>query len=158
MNFDHAKAILATDQDVYLTGSLGGVPTDEVVRSGDLVQDYRLNNGANFFLLNLVQRFPLRGEPDHTGSVALLAKAGVGLMVPHTENTVLDRPNEPGFEFGGLGPGIEAALRVHAYHGLYVAGARKEFYGRFRGLSIDQGSASQDLWAHVTILSLGNAW
>jgi hypothetical protein len=158
LNFDHAKAILASDQDVHVTGMLAGTPTDEVVPTGDFVQDYRLNNGANFFLLNLVQRFPLHGEPDHTGSVALLTKAGIGFMFPHTENTVLDGPNEPAFEFGGVGTGIEAALRVHAVHGFYVDGARKEFYGRYRGLNIDQGSASQDLWAHVTILSLGNAW
>ena len=158
LNFDHAKAILPNDQNVRLTGTLAGAPADQVVRVGDFVQTYKLNNGANFLLLNLVQRIPLLGEPGRTGSLALLGKAGVGFMYPHTENTVLGRPNQSGFEFGGFGAGIEAALRVHPYKGLYVDGAQKGFYGRYRNLNVNQGTASQDLWAHVSIISLGIAW
>ena len=78
-------------------------------------------------------------------------------MVPHTENTVLGQANQAGFQYGGLGAGIEAAIRLHAYKKIFVEVAQKGFYGRYRNLHINQGTASHDLWAHVTILSLGAA-
>jgi hypothetical protein len=158
LNFDHAKAILTTNRTARLTGTLAGVAVDSEVLVSDFVQTYKLNNGANFLLVNVVQRFPLLGVPGHTGSVALLGKAGIGIMIPHTENTVLGQPNQSGFEFGGFGTGLEAALRVHVFRGLYVEGAEKGFYGRYRNLNINQGTASQDIWAYMSIVSMGFAW
>ncbi len=157
LNFDHAKAILGPDQSVHVTGTLAGTPIDEVVPASDFVQGYMLNNGANFLLLNIVQRFPLLGEAGRTGSLALLGKAGFGFMYPHTENTVLGLPNLPGFQYGGLGSGVEAAVRVHFYKGGYLEGAQKVFFGRYKSLNINEGAASHDLFANETILSLGIA-
>ncbi len=157
LNFDHAKAILDVAQQVHVTGTIAGSPVDAVVPVSDVVQGYKLNNGANFLLFNVVQRFPLIGETGRTGSVALLGKAGFGFMYPHTENTVLGLPNKSHFEYGGLGTGVEAAVRVHFFRGGYLEAAQKAFFGRYKDLDINEGSASHDLWASETILSLGIA-
>ena len=158
LNFDHSKAILVVDQNVLVTGALNGRTVNETVRAGDLVSRYFLNNGANFVLVNAVQRLPMVGTPGHARSVAALVKGGLGFMVPHTENTVLGESNQAGFQYGGLGAGLEAGLRVHLFRHLFVEASQKVFYGRYRKLNIAAGTASQDLWAHVTILSAGTTW
>ena len=158
LNFDHSKAIMVVDQRVLVTGALNGRTVNETVRAGDLASRYFLNNGANFVLVNAVQRLPMVGIPGHARSVAALVKAGVGFMVPHAENTVLGESNQAGFQYGGLGAGIEVGVRVHLLKHLFVEAAQKVFYGRYRKLNIAAGSANQDLWAHVTILSVGTTW
>jgi hypothetical protein len=157
-NFDHAKALLDPGQNLTMTGTLNGVPVNQQVAVDNVVQVYKLNNGANFALVNLVQRYTLWGTPGKTGHISILAKAGLGFMLPHTENTVLGQPNEPGFQFGGIGAGIEGAVRAHVYKTIFVAVAQKGFYGHYRNLHIAGGRADQDLWAYVTVISFGTTF
>jgi len=158
LNFDHAKAILEPDSRASISGTIGGAPVGGDVRVGDYVQKYKLNNGANFLLLNAVQRVPLIGTPGRTGSVALLAKAGVGIMLPHTENIVLGQENKAGFQYGGMGAGLEGAIRAHIVKSVFIEVAEKGFYGRYRNLNIYEGKAKQNLKALVTIVSIGTSF
>ncbi len=157
-NYDHAKAMVVPDQNVRLVGALNGRAVDETVRAGDVVSRYQLNNGANFHLVNAVQRFRLVGVLGETGSIAALAKAGAGFMIPHPEITVFGEPNERSFQFGGLGTGLEGAIRVRILEHIFLEAAQKVFYGRYRDLDIAGGTASQSVRAFVTILSLGVTW
>jgi hypothetical protein len=116
---------------------------------------YKLNNGANFALFNVVQRFPILRQPGQTGSVAILGKAGIGFVVTHTENTVFGIPNEDGFQFSGPDLGVELAVRLHVFRAIYMEFCEKGVYARYRGVNINQGHAEQELWAHVTALSFG---
>jgi hypothetical protein len=154
-NFDHAKVILATASTTRVSGMVAGAAIDRSMPASDVVQLYKLNNGANFFLFNYVRSVPLLGVPGQNGSVAFLGKAGLGFMVPHTDNTVLGGHNNPVFQFGGFGAGIEGALRVHLVRQFYIEGAEKGFFGHYRNVHIDQGYASHNLLARGTILSLG---
>lgn len=155
LNFDHAKAILVQGQNVRVRGTLNGASVDQRMNVTDVVQEYQLNNGANFVLINVVQRFRIAGEPGRTGSVSVLAKAGGGFMVPHAQNTVLDQPNVRGFQYGGLGAGLEGAVRVHIFRMVYVEVAEKGYYGYYRNLNIHDGKANQNLRARLTVISFG---
>lgn len=157
LNFDHAKAVATPehDQAVQMSGTLAGIPVEKQVLLSGILQKYKLNNGANFVLVNIVRRLPLVREPGATGSIAALGKAGFGFTVPHTENTVLGEANDAGFHYGGLGAGLEGAIRVHLLRNLYFEGAQKGFYGAYRNIKIRDGKARHGLWAYVTIVSLG---
>jgi len=157
-NFDHAKALLEPGQTLTMTGTFAGVPVNQQVAVDNVVQVYKLNNGANFALVNLVQRYTLWGTPGRTGHISILAKAGLGFMLPHTENIVAGLPNEAGFQYGGLGAGIEGTLRAHVYKTIFVAVAQKGFYGHYRNLHIAGGRADHDLWAYVTVISFGTTF
>ena len=104
---------------------------------------------------NLVRKSNLHGEVAHTGNVALLAKAGAGLLFPHADNAVFGQRHTPAFQFGGADVGLEAALRVHVYQRLYVELGQKGVFARYRGIKIRDGHADLDVWAHTTALSLG---
>jgi len=155
VNFVHAKAIVTQNQTVRMAGTLNNQPVDTGVVLSEDVLKYQLNNGANFALFNIVQRFPLLRNPGQTGSVSVLAKAGIGFVVPHTDNTVFGVPNEQGFEFSGPDMGLELAVRLHLYRAFFVELCEKGVYARYRNLNINQGRADQELWARVTSLSFG---
>jgi hypothetical protein len=158
LNFDHAKAILTQDQTVDVSGTINGVAVAEPRNVSGIVSEYQLNNGANFVLINAVRRFQLHGEPGRTGSISVFAKAGGGFMIPHTQNIVLGQPNEEGFQYGGLGAGIEGVVRGHVYKTIYAEFSQKGFYGHYRNLNINDGKAHQDLWAYVTVLQFGTTF
>jgi hypothetical protein len=46
-----------------MTGALNGQPVSQDVILSEDVLKYQLNNGANFALFNIVQRFPLVRKP-----------------------------------------------------------------------------------------------
>jgi hypothetical protein len=158
LNFDHAKAILTQEQNVNVSGTISGATVTGSVPVSQLVQEYQLNNGANFVLINLVRRFHLYGRPDRTGNLSFLAKAGGGFMVPHTQNIVLGEPNQKGFQWGGFGAGVEGVIRAHVYRTIYAEFSQKGFYGHYQNLHIAEGHANQDLWAYVTVLQFGTTF
>jgi len=119
------------------------------------VLTYKLNNGANFALFNAVQRFRVLREQRKTGSVSVLAKAGIGFVAPHTENSVFGIPNDKGFQFSGPDLGAELAVRLHLFRAFYMELCEKGVYARYREVNINNGHAAQELWAHVTLLSFG---
>jgi hypothetical protein len=51
--------------------------------------------------------------------------------------------------------GVELAVRLHLFHGIYTELCEKGVYANYRGVHIDQGRADQSLWARVTALSFG---
>jgi hypothetical protein len=155
VNFVHAKAILTQNQTVRMTGTLNSQPVDKNVTLSEDVLKFQLNNGANFALFNIVQRFPLLRKPGQTGNISVLAKAGMGFVVPHVDNTVFGEDNDEGFEFSGPDMGLELAVRLHVYRALFLELCEKGVYARYRNLSINQGRADQELWARVTSLSFG---
>ncbi len=155
VNFVHAKAIVTQDQSVHMTGKLAGQPVDKDMVLTEDVLTYKLNNGANFALFNVVKRFRILREPRQTGSMSVLAKAGIGFVAPHTENSLFGVSNEKGFQFSGPDLGVELAVRLHLFRAFYTEFCEKGVYARYREININRGHAEQELWAHVTSLSFG---
>jgi hypothetical protein len=141
-----------------MTGKLAGQSVDKDLVVSEDVLRYKLNNGANFALFNAVKRIRVLREPRQTGSVSVLAKAGMGFVAPHTENSVFGIPNEEGFQFSGPDLGVELAVRLHLFRAFYVEFCEKGVYARYREVNINQGHAAQELWGHVTSLSFGSSF
>ena len=157
LSFEHVRFLVTQDQNVRMTGTLNSAHVDQTVTVTEDFLRYKLNNGANFLLVNLVKRLPLVGEPAQRGSVAVLLKAGAGIGVPHPTNFVFGQANSPGFQFGGLDLGLEGAVRVHLFRLLYLEFAQKGIYARYSGLEIHEGRAAHDIWTYLTALSLGTS-
>ena len=156
---DHMKWIVRQDQKVRMTGALNGAGVDTQVTLTPDVLRYQLNNGANPIFFNLVRRARLRGEPGRTGSVFLLAKAGGGFAIPHTENALFDKPNEKGFQFfHGWDMDTAAAVRVHILKRLYFEFEEKAVYARYFGVKFDRGTARHSLKASEFTFNFGMAF
>lgn len=156
INFDHTKYIITDGQLAHVKGKRNGQQVDETVRfSGENGFYYFLNNGANFLLFNLVKRFGIYHTDDRLFKVDLLAKAGIGPVIPHVENALFGKDNEPGFQLGGWNTGIETALRVTAVKYVYLEFAQKVDYARYSNLKVYEGTARQSFGTYELILSLG---
>jgi len=158
LNFEHARYMVTQKQHVQLTGLLDGERANTDVLISSHVLTFWMNNGANFLLVNAVRRVSLVGARDRTGSISLLLKAGVGALFPHAQNQVFAENNAAGFQFGGVDAGIEAALRLHVFRGLYLDAGEKGVFGRYRGIKVSDGHADLNVWAHNTSLSFGWQW
>lgn len=158
LNYDHAKYVVSEDQSVRMTGLVGGQKIDKIMEMRDVLADYRYNNGANWYLLNVVRRLPIIGEPGQTMSLTGLAKAGVGIMIPHTQNTVFGHENNPGFQFGGFDMGVEGGLRFMPLRPLYIEWTAKALVAKYNAVHIYQGQSDQTVHGLETILSLGTSF
>lgn len=157
INFDHTKYIIADEQDVHIKGKFGGEEVNTTRRFSEKEGSYYyLNNGANFLLFNLVKRFRLvKPGPQNNLKLDLLAKAGIGPVIPHVENSFFGKANKPGFQIGGWNTGIETAFRLTAFKYAYLEFCQKFDYARYSNLKVYEGKARQAFGSYQLILNLG---
>jgi hypothetical protein len=169
LSLDHTKYTSTSNQTARVSGTINGA----LVNSDKLLDDnyfrYHLHNGANHLMLNIVKRVPLIGATNETLSLSAIGKAGVGLMVPHSDNTILGQNNDVGpkqfsnffgtkhgwWQFDGVTTGVEAGLRLVLVKPVYIELTDKVAYSRLYDIPVYNGKADQSLWMNEVILSLG---
>ncbi len=156
INFDHTKFIFADGQNVHVKGKLNNRQVDTTINFSEANGFYYyLNNGANFFLFNLVKRKQLYLSKNEKVKIDFLGKAGIGPVVPHVQNSFFGEANNPHFQFGGWNIGTEAALRATFFKYAYIEFCNKLDYARYSNLQIYEGTAKQAFGTYEMILNLG---
>ena len=156
LNFDHTKYIIADGQTIRIKGTYNHRPVDSNVVFAESNGDYYyLNNGANFFLINIVKRIGLHQSKSNNLRFDLTGKFGIGPVIPHVENNLFGQHNTPHFQLGGWNTGIETALRATIYRYAYLEFSQKFDYARYSNLKIYGGTARQSFGTYEMILSLG---
>jgi len=156
LNFDHTKYVVNDGEDVHITGTINHAPVNEhVIFSQQNGFYYYLNNGANFFLFNLVKRLGLYHTTDNNLGIDLTGKAGVGPVIPHVQNSLFGEPNNQQFQLGGWNVGLETALRVTFLRYAYFEFSQKVDYARYSHLLVYDGRAKQNFGTYELILSVG---
>ncbi len=158
INFDHTKFIFE-DQQVRIDGIMNHVPVNKQIDFNEPNGFYYyLNNGANFFMLNLVKRWKYYESKNGNLRFDGLGKVGFGPVVPHVENSFFGKPNNPGFQIGGWCTGVEYALRGTFFKNVYLEFANKAVYASYTGLKIYEGRARHAFGCYELILSLGGTF
>ncbi len=156
INFDHTKYIIQDGQQIKLTGTLNGRQVDTAVNfSSSQGFYYFLNNGANFLLFNLVKRWNWFEASSKNFKLDALAKAGIGPVIPHVQNSLFGNANQEGFQFGGWNMGVEGGVRATFYKHAFLEFTNKIDYARYSGLKVYQGTARQAFGTYEMILSIG---
>lgn len=178
ISLDHTKYTSTANQTARVSGTINtinGAPGPGTINADKVLDDqyflYHLHNGANNLMVNIVKRLPLIGKSNENLSLAALGKAGLGLMVPHADNTVLGNNNEKEvgpkrfsnflgtkhgwWQLDGWTAGIEAGLRFVVAKPVYLELTDKVAYARLYDIPVYQGSADHSLWMNEVILSLG---
>jgi len=154
INFDHTKYQVEQQQLLHVTGTMNHQAVDTyMINRGNI--RWQLNNGANFFLFNLVHRKQIPYLKFKNFNASLLLKGGVGFMTPHVENTIFGKNNDPGFQFGGLDAGVEADLRLTFFKYVYLEYCNKLLYANYWGLDVYEGQARQSFGCYEMIVNLG---
>jgi hypothetical protein len=157
INFDHTKYIFA-DQNVRITGTLNNSskPVDTTVAfNANNGFYYFLNNGANFLLFNIVKRWHLEQVAKGRIRIDALAKAGIGPVIPHVDNSLFGQHNNPDFQFGGWNTGIEGCIKATFFNYVYLEYSNKIDYARYAHLNVYKGRARQAFGTYEMVLSLG---
>ena len=154
-NYDHTKYQMTPGQDAHVVGTINNrqVDTNIVIQDKNIL--WKLNNGANFFLFNVMKRFYLCGTKNGVVKLFNIYKLGVGPVIPHTENTLFGHDNNAGFQFGGFNTGLEAAYRLEITKYLYIDIAQKVDYAYYYGLHVWEGKAKQSFSTYELIGTLG---
>lgn len=156
INFDHTKFIFKDGQQVAIKGTIGGKGIDSSLNFTKANGFYYyLNNGANFLLFNIVKRWHYFTNKKQNVKIDALAKAGIGPVVPHVENSFFGNTNTPHFQLGGWNTGVEGAVRCTFYKHVYLELAGKLDYARYSNLKIYKGTARQAFGTAEIILNLG---
>jgi hypothetical protein len=169
LSLDHTKYTSTAGQTALVTGTIAGAPVNGNRVLDDTFFRYLLHNGANHVMTNLVYRQPLLGKTNETLSVAFISKAGVGIMVPHVDNTILGNPNDVGqkvpgnflgihngwWQFGGWTTGVELGFRVVVFKPFYVELTDKVAYARLWNLPAYQGLIDHPLLMNEVVFSVG---
>jgi hypothetical protein len=155
LNFDHTKFIFA-DQQAKIKGILNGRYVDSNISfNRDSGFYYYLNNGANFFLFNIVKRWQWYTSKSQHIKIDVLGKAGIGPVVPHVENSFFKKVNADGFQLGGWNVGIEAALRATFYKYIFIEYCNKLDYARYSNLKVFEGRAKHAFGTYEMIVNIG---
>jgi hypothetical protein len=168
-SMDHTKYTVTDGQIAQVTGTIAGAPVNSSQVLNASYFRYILHNGANFLMSNLVYRQPVFGQTNESFSLALLGKAGVGIVVPHVENTILGHDNDVGqkipsnyfgihngwWQFGGLTTGIEGGFRFVVWKPVYIELTDKVAYARLWDLPAYQGLIDHSLLMNEVVFSVG---
>ena len=169
LNIDHSKYTSIANQSAHITGTINNQTVDMYHNLTNAYFRYCLHNGANHIMLNLVRRVPLYGGKNRTFSLAGVFKAGAGIMLPHSSNTILGNDNNVGaktennvvgthsgwWQLNGWTTGVEAGVRWIPVMPIYLELTWKIAYASLRGIPVYQGTADQNLIMNEGILSLG---
>jgi hypothetical protein len=168
-SLDHTKYNNALGQTANVTGLVGGVPTNENLKLDSNTFSEMLHNGANHVMVNAVYRYPLIGQTNETLSVSALGKAGLGIMLPHTTDTILGNTNNVGsktlsnavglttgwWQLNGWTAGVEAGIRIVLWKPVYLEITDKVAYAYLGDLPAFMGTIQQSLLMNEIIVSIG---
>ncbi len=106
-------------------------------------------------LFNVVKRWQWYMADNEKIKIDLLAKAGIGPVIPHVENRFFGNANKPGFQFGGWNMGVEGAVRATFFNYVYLEYCNKLDYARYSNLKVYEGTAKHAFGTYEMILNLG---
>ena len=132
ISFDHAKYNTTLYQN--------GQPVNENKVLTPQYFYYVLHNGANLLMLNMVRRKPMFDMPRAMLQLVAVGKFGIGVMLPHPENTIMGNTVDVGqkawgnyfgwnhgwWQFGGFNLGAEAGFQLVYHHAAYLELTDKE--------------------------------
>ena len=168
-SIDHTKYNTTINQTARVTGVINGQPVDQDTTLTSDFFNYRLHNGVNHIMFSLVNRKPLIGDLNQNLSLSLLTKAGLGILLPHAESTIMGNQSDVGpkttsnlvgrdsgwWQLNGWTAGAEVALRFVVFRPIYLEVADKVAYGRLYNVPVYQGRADQNLWLNAVLFAVG---
>lgn len=137
--YDHIKYFVKQGQRVRLKGTING---EQVNKDTTLTPDFfqmEHSDGGNYAMVNFVKWFPLATDKNKAPFIDLMAKAGVGILNPKTNTTIMGIHRDDRYYFSGYVMGVETGLRVHFLKHFFITGSFKGAFANYNHFLIDQG-------------------
>ena len=168
-SLDHTKLSSVIGQTRQITGTIAGNPIDSQQVLTAQTFRYDLHNGFNHIMMNVTRRKNLIRQYDQNLSLAFLGKAGIGIVMPHADNTIFGQQSDVGpktisnavgisngwWQLKGWTVGLELGLRLVLLKPLFLEVADKVAYSSMSGIPVYKGRASQSIWMNEWLFLLG---
>jgi hypothetical protein len=165
---DHMKYVMTQEQTANLTGTIAAnTPYDGVYNNTPTVMTeaflmYEHTDGLNYVNTEFSRHDDISslfkiGNTDKI-QVNLTEGAGVGLLYPKTNTTLLGKPRHDDFHVSGYGTSLKAGLNITFLKHFYVQGELKGGYINMQDIRTTQStedSASQDFFFFQRIIAFG---
>jgi hypothetical protein len=142
ISFDHTKYVVYQGNNAEVKGTLNGRQVDTTILINQSTLYWQLNNGANWFDLNITRKLPIYSTSDNKFVLYALVKAGTGPNVPHVDDVIFGHQNIDHFQYGGWNVGTEALIRATFFQYAFVEFSNKLIYAWYYGLQVYGGSAT----------------
>ncbi len=165
---DHMKYVMTQDQTLNMTGTItGNAPYDGVYNNTPTVMTesfllYEHTDGLNYVNTEFSRHddisslFKIRNTDKI--QINLTEGAGIGLLYPKTNTTLLGKPRHDDFHISGYGTSLKGGLNITFFKHFYVQGELKGGYINMQDIRTTQNPedrASQDFFFLQRIISFG---
>jgi hypothetical protein len=133
-SWDHLKYVVYDNQVLHVHGQIRGQEIDTVMRVTHDFLHFEHTNGNNYAMISAVRRFPL--VVGRHRQLSLLAKAGVGGLVPKTDSYIFGQHNDGPFRLSGMVVGASANLRYDMYRYFFLEGSVKGAYADYSSAKV----------------------
>lgn len=154
-HYDHIKYFMQLNQRVRLNGSINGkiYNTDTLLQTGFVELEH--SDGGNYAMVNFVKRYPLAKNNKGTLRVDAAAMAGVGVVNPKTNTTILGNHRDDQYHISGYIGAVEGGLKLTAFNHVYFQGTFKGAYANYAHFLIAGGHGHQTWFSAQFIYVLG---
>jgi len=140
--YDHIKYFVRQNQVVRLKGRIANEQFDQdTVINPDFFQ-LEHSDGGNYAMINLVKWMPLT-PPTRKVTLELILKAGVGLVNPKTNSTILGQHRDDKYHISGYVLGVESGLRICLGKYFFATGSLKAAWANYTHFLIWSGYGKQ---------------
>ena len=140
--YDHIKYFVRQNQAVPLKGRIGNEQFDQdTVINADFFQ-LEHSDGGNYAMINLVKWIPLTST-DKWITAELMLKAGMGLVNPKTNSTILGMHRDDKYHVSGYVFGIESGFRLRLGKYFFGTGTCKGAWANYNHFLIWNGYGKQ---------------
>ena len=154
-NFDHAKYVLQSGQNLKVTGQIFGrdINKDTIV-DPNFIQ-FEHTDGANFCHINYVRIHPLFYRNQKLKASHIL-KAGAGVVIPRSQVTIFGKELNNRYHISGYVMSLETGFRYYPTRKFFLEAAVKSGFANFlNSLTVEGGSAKHHFWYFEAIGLLG---
>jgi hypothetical protein len=143
----HLKVYARTGESYATTSTGGSIVLAPGQPMTTVVERYAMSHGLNFLVANFIVRHSLG-----SGRAALIARAGMGPALPHTETTVLGNAVDR-YEYAGVGTHVAAGIDVQMLGRLSFMTEYKFTYARPE-ITISAGTGRMTAATHHVAVGL----
>jgi hypothetical protein len=130
-SFDHTKYIVTDYQRVRIKGQFNGVYVDkDTTLDPNSFLHFEHSDGANFLCFNFVKRWKFY-NPSRKFNVGLIAKPGIGMVIPRTDVTLFGERVNNKFHIAGCIAAVEAGLRTEFFNNGFFEFTAKGSYANY---------------------------
>ncbi|MBC7450107.1 MAG: hypothetical protein H7259_01315 [Cytophagales bacterium] len=154
--WDHLKYIVTDNQALLLSGEIRGTSLDQDTLINYNFIHYEHTNGNNYMTVSVVKRHNLFTSKNEYHKLGVVAKLGVGGLVPKTQSVIMGNQNDGPFRLAGYVFTLAGSIRYDVYRYFFLEATTKGAFAHYTDDKLYmEGRAKQSFFSVQFIIAAG---